>query len=147
MNLKQVEELLVLMKTYGADSVKIEDKDTSISVKMTPRQGRPAQSAPGEGGVVHPPVGANAQTTADSQTAAVLSPTVGVFYTAPGPEELPFVQVGDHVDKDTILCIIEAMKVMNEIPAGVSGTVTAILPVNGDRVEYEQTLVLIRADS
>ena len=153
MKLSQVEELLKLMKTYGADFVKVEDQDASISIRMTPvqRQGMlqklPEQTS-GDGDSVASKDGEAlkpAKENTSSET-AVVCPTVGIFYSAPGPEEPPFVRVGDHVEKATILCIIEAMKVMNEIPAGIAGTITDILPVNGDRVEYEQPLVMIRAD-
>lgn len=148
MDLTKVEALLKLMKTYGADSVRIEDADLKITVKMTPA--RPVVQLPGVSAGSGPAV--PAASTADQAGPAealesVLCPTIGVFYAAPGPEEPPFVRVGDHVDKDTILCIVEAMKVMNEIPAGVAGTITEILPVNGDRVEYEQPLFRIRADA
>jgi len=75
---------------------------------------------------------------------AFKSPMVGSFYRAPSPEAAPFVSVGDHVDPATTICIIEAMKVMNEIVPDVSGTVVSIEVENGEAVEYGQTLFLIR---
>ena len=65
---------------------------------------------------------------------------VGTFFTSPGPESPPFVKVGDHVGEDTTVCIIEAMKVFNPIPAGVSGRILAVLAENGDPVEWDQPL-------
>ncbi len=65
---------------------------------------------------------------------------VGTFYTAPDPESPPFVRVGDHVGPETTVCIIEAMKVFNQIPAAVSGRIVAVLVENGEPVEYGQPL-------
>ena len=73
----------------------------------------------------------------------VLSPTVGVFYASPSPDSRPFVEVGDQVKKGDTLCIIEAMKLMNEIPAEVDGTVAEICVGNGQVVEFNQPLFRI----
>jgi acetyl-CoA carboxylase biotin carboxyl carrier protein len=74
----------------------------------------------------------------------IKSPTVGTFYASPTPGEPPFVKVGSTVKPDTIVCIIEAMKVFNQIPAEVSGTITEILVNNGDAVEYGQPLFRVK---
>ena len=73
----------------------------------------------------------------------MLSPMVGVFYSSPNPEARPYVQVGDTVKKWDTLCIIEAMKLMNEIPAEVDGTVAEICVSNGQVVEFNQPLFRI----
>ncbi len=75
----------------------------------------------------------------------VKSPIVGTFYRAPAPDADPYIQVGDHVSSGTVLCIIEAMKLMNEIESDVSGKVVKILIENGKPVEYNQPLFLIQA--
>jgi acetyl-CoA carboxylase biotin carboxyl carrier protein len=74
----------------------------------------------------------------------VKAPIVGTFYEAPNPTSPPFVNVGDFVEKGTVLCIVEAMKLMNEIEAEVSGQVTAVFVENGNPVEYGQKLVAIK---
>ncbi|MFN3305597.1 MAG: acetyl-CoA carboxylase biotin carboxyl carrier protein [Candidatus Kapaibacteriota bacterium] len=74
------------------------------------------------------------------------SPIVGTFYRAPSPEAEPFVEVGSHVTPGQTLCIVEAMKVMNEIESDISGTIVEILVENGKPVEYNQTLMLIKPD-
>ncbi|MCX7909602.1 MAG: acetyl-CoA carboxylase biotin carboxyl carrier protein [Ignavibacteria bacterium] len=74
------------------------------------------------------------------------SPIVGTFYRSPSPEAEPFVEVGTHVVPGQTLCIVEAMKVMNEIESDISGTVVEILVENGKPVEYNQTLMLIKPD-
>lgn len=76
----------------------------------------------------------------------IKSPIVGTFYRAPAPGAPPFVEVGDHVSPGQTLCIVEAMKVMNEIESDVSGTVVKILVENGEPVEHGQTLFLIKPD-
>ncbi len=80
---------------------------------------------------------------APKKGALVLSPTVGVFYAAPSPESQPFVEVGSKVQKGDTLCIIEAMKLMNEIPSEVDGTVVEVCVGNGQVVEYNQPLFRI----
>lgn len=77
-------------------------------------------------------------------TVTINSPTVGTFYASPTPEDPPFVNVGAQVQPETVVCIVEAMKVFNQIPAEVSGTITAILVKNGDSVEFGQPLFRVR---
>jgi acetyl-CoA carboxylase biotin carboxyl carrier protein len=76
----------------------------------------------------------------------VRSPIVGTFYAAPSPDAEPFVRVGDHVRTGQVLCIVEAMKLMNEIESDVAGTVTQVLVKNAQPVEYNEPLFAIRAD-
>ncbi|MEL4897312.1 acetyl-CoA carboxylase biotin carboxyl carrier protein [Crocosphaera sp. Alani8] len=80
---------------------------------------------------------------ADKQWVAINSPMVGTFYRAPAPDESPFVEVGDRVGNTQTVCIIEAMKLMNEIEAEVSGEVMEIVVANGEPVEYGQTLMWV----
>jgi len=75
----------------------------------------------------------------------IKSPMVGTFYTAANPESPPFIKVGDHVGPESIVCIIEAMKVFNEIPAEVSGQIAAVLVENGAPVEFGQPLFKVNA--
>ena len=76
----------------------------------------------------------------------IKSPIVGTFYEAPSPDSEPYVEAGSHVDPQTVVCIIEAMKVMNEIKAEVSGTVVEKTAANGQAVEYGQVLFRVRPD-
>lgn len=75
----------------------------------------------------------------------VISPIVGTFYRAPNPDADPYVKVGDYVEKGQILCIVEAMKLMNEIECDTRGTIVKVLPENAQAVEYGEQLFLIRA--
>ena len=76
----------------------------------------------------------------------VSSPMVGTIYRAPAPDAAPFVEIGQRVEPDTTVCIIEVMKLMNSIAAGTRGVVTEILVENGEYVEYAQVLMVIRPD-
>lgn len=91
-------------------------------------------------------ISANAPSTIDKRLVEVSSPMVGTFYRAPAPGEAPFVEVGDRVRQGQTVCIIEAMKLMNEIEAEISGQVMEILVQNGEPVEYGQPLMRINPD-
>jgi acetyl-CoA carboxylase biotin carboxyl carrier protein len=97
----------------------------------------PAASAPGS------PVAAEAQAPPAAEGHVVKSPMVGTFYRAPSPDAKPFVDVGGTVKAGDTICVIEAMKLMNEIEAEVAGTIKAILVENGQPVEYGQALFII----
>ncbi len=88
--------------------------------------------------------GTNVPPAADEGLVPITSPTVGTFYPAPAPGEAAFVKVGDVVKPDTVVCIVEAMKVFNQIPTKVSGTIQRILLADGDSVEYGQPLFLVK---
>jgi acetyl-CoA carboxylase biotin carboxyl carrier protein len=81
----------------------------------------------------------------DAAGPSITSPMVGTFYLSPGPGEQPFIKVGDHVDENTTVCIIEAMKVMNEIKAEARGVVVRLLAVDGKPVQYGQPLFELKA--
>lgn len=107
---------------------------TAVPQAAVPMAAAPAAAAPV----------ASAPATVEPAGVEIKSPTVGTFYASPSPDEPAFLQVGTKVSPDTIVCLIEAMKVFNQIPAEVSGTVTAILVKNGDAVEYGQPLFRVK---
>jgi acetyl-CoA carboxylase biotin carboxyl carrier protein len=82
----------------------------------------------------------------DSQYHKIVSPMVGTFYRAPAPDADPYVQPGDRVDEKTVVCIVEAMKLMNEIEAEVRGEIVKVLVENGQLVEYGQPLFLVKPE-
>lgn len=106
----------------------------------SPGQSSPAPSSPVE---VDAPVESEA---AGEDLHVVASPMVGTFYRAPSPEADPFVSEGESVETGRTLCVIEAMKIMNEIEADVAGVVVEILVANGDPVEYNQPLLKLRPE-
>jgi acetyl-CoA carboxylase biotin carboxyl carrier protein len=98
----------------------------------------PVAAAPAPAPAAAPVKPAEPQT--DEYTVFVKSPMVGTFYSAPDPESPSFVKVGDHIGPETTVCIVEAMKVFNQIPAEVSGKIVAMLVENGQPVEFGQSL-------
>lgn len=110
-----------------------------------------AAPAPAPAAVAAAPAPAPAPTSsaaaAGFDDTAVTAPSVGTFWRAPEPSAPPFVQVGDHVDADDTVGIVEIMKLMNNVPAGVSGTVTGINVENGGAVQFGDILVTIRPDA
>lgn len=90
-----------------------------------------------------PLLSSSGQISEETASVYVTSPMVGTFYSSPSPDEPPFVKVGDKIEKHTVVCIIEAMKVMNEVKAGVSGTVAEVLVESGHPVEFGSKLIRI----
>lgn len=90
-----------------------------------------------------PSIEENKEGTAAAAGLFIKSPMVGTFYNSPSPEDPPFVKVGDRIEPDTVVCIIEAMKVMNEVKAGVSGTVAELLVKGSQPVEFGTKLLRI----
>ena len=86
------------------------------------------------------------QANHDANLVKIESPMVGTFYAAPSPDDPPYVQVGDKVEEDSIVCIVEAMKLFNEIEAEVKGEIVEILVENGQLVEYGQPLFLVKPE-
>lgn len=111
--------------------------------------GNTMDATAGTGAVSHPapaPLSPPVPPPAESKLVEVISPMVGTFYRAPAPDELPFVALNDRIRANQTVCIIEAMKLMNEIEAEVSGQVVEILVQNGEPVEYGQPLMRIAPD-
>ena len=116
----------------------------SASMPPPPPPPMPAAAAPAQAATPAP--ASTPAPAADSGLETIESPMVGTFYTASDPDSPPFVKVGDKVTPDTVICIIEAMKVFNEIKAEKSGTITSIDVSNGAPVEFGQCLIKIRPD-
>jgi acetyl-CoA carboxylase biotin carboxyl carrier protein len=143
--LEEVERLVDLVRRSGVGEIRVRQGDVEISVKARD------ESAAAIGALR----GAAQQDAAESEDPSaaerdglhpVRSPLVGTFYRAPAPGEEPYVEVGDRVRAGEILCIVEAMKLMNEIAADVSGEVVEILAENAGGVEYDQPLFYIRPE-
>ncbi|MEM1055431.1 MAG: acetyl-CoA carboxylase biotin carboxyl carrier protein [Bacteroidota bacterium] len=172
MDLDKIERLLAIVAESGLAEVKVEEKDFKLTVRATAPAPEPSASGqptviamPSYGGAPAPPaapapaVAASAPAPAAPATAPaeatepgsganetlVPAPIVGTFYAAPSPDSDPFVTVGDRVEVGQTLCIIEAMKLMNEIEAETAGTIKQILVQNAEPVEFDQPLFVIEA--
>ena len=159
MDINKVRELVQLVEESGIEELEVSNKDTTIRIQKS--QGvapgvahmapAPVQIAAPVAPAVGPPVAdapaaAAAAPAPDAKWKDVRSPIVGTFYRAPGPTSPNFASVGDHVAAGQTLCIIEAMKVMNEIEAEFGGTIKEILVDNGNPVEAEAVLFLVDPD-
>ena len=148
---KELKELLDLMKSHDLAEVELEEDGQKIRLRKTePHLAAAPMAIQGALPAVAPAATPGSDAGGDPETAEeddglykVPSLLVGTFYRSPSPEADPFVIEGDRVDEDTVLCIVEAMKVMNEITAGASGVVREILVENGSAVEFDQPLFKI----
>ena len=140
MDVKKIESLAKLMKETGLTGLELVEEGQQLRLERQVEVVAAPVAVPAPAAPVPAASGAEALVKEGS---LVLSPTVGVFYSAPSPDARPFVEVGDQVKKGDTLCIIEAMKLMNEIPAEVDGTVAEICVGNGQVVEFNQPLFRI----
>lgn len=142
MNLNHIDELIEKMNKASLSEVEYKDKDVEIKLKkaVAPTQ-MPAQPA-----VQSTPVKEEAPTPQEQQPSGkvIKAPMVGTFYKAPSPEAEAFVKVGDKVNNDTVVCILEAMKLFNEIEAEMNGEIVEILIEDGEMVEYNQPMFIIQ---
>ena len=147
-DVRRIRRLIELMKEHELSEMDLQQGDTRIQLRrdLATLRAPPASPLPAGGGTAPDAPLARAvaapatESTAGDHVVVIQSPMVGTFYTAPDPDSPPYVNVGDRVDPDTTICIVEAMKVFNEIPAEVAGTIVAVLADNGDSVEYGQPL-------
>jgi acetyl-CoA carboxylase biotin carboxyl carrier protein len=160
MNLEQIARVAELMSQHELTEFVLEDQEMKLVIKRggdrvamvgsappPPAAPLPVSAAPRAG--ASQPARASAGGDADGSgrtpgTVTVDAPIVGTLYVAPSPGAPPFVKVGDPVDVDTVVCVVEAMKVMNEVKAEVQGVVERILVENGTPVEFGQPLFEIR---
>jgi len=143
-DVKKVRRLIELMKEHDLSELDLKQADHRVRIKrggeVVATSFAPAMHQPTRPAAAEPPA---REPAADSRMLVIKSPMVGTFYKASGPDAAPFVKVGDRIGAEQTVCIVEAMKVFNEIPAGVSGQVVAILVENGAPVEFGQPLIKV----
>jgi acetyl-CoA carboxylase biotin carboxyl carrier protein len=161
-DLKKIKDLVQLMVDNDLAEISLRDGAEEVNLKrsgvgnpvvasaslpppavaaLPPAGGLPEPEAPAPSG---PQEKSAASVEQEGELLAVRSPMVGTFYSASSPDAPPYVQIGSQVTPDTVVCIVEAMKVFNEIKAEVSGIVERILASNEDPIEYGQELFLVR---
>ena len=150
MDIRKVKKLIELLEASSVDEIEI--KEGEESVRISRNTGAPiAMAAPVAAPAMPAPVApapaapapAAPEAAAPSAANAVKSPMVGTFYRSPSPDAAAFVEVGQSVRAGDVLCIVEAMKMMNQIEADRAGTVTAIHAENGEPVEFDQPLITV----
>ena len=144
-------ELIKLVASTGVAALEVEHGGSKLRIDGVPPVVVAEASAAGTAagatatGPAAPAVSAEAAAAAAEEGLHwVISPIVGTFYRAPNPDAEPYVKVGDYVEKGQVLCIVEAMKLMNEIESDASGTVVKVVPQNAQPVEFGTILFLIR---
>jgi len=142
MDLKKVKDVIDLMKEHDLVEIELVDGDSKIHLKRPGTHGAMVQTAPTPA-FSGPPAEAPASAS-DAGLVEIKSPIVGTFYQAPSPDAEPYVTIGSRVESDTVVCIIEAMKVMNEIKAETGGTIVEVCCKDGQAVEYGQVLFRVR---
>ena len=159
MNKKEIEELIRFVSKAGVSEVSLEQKDFKITIKNSVKQVEHVVAAPA---IVHAaplaaapapvaaapvsapaPVAAVAKDEDTSKYHTIKSPMIGTFYRASSPDKPNFVNVGDEVKQGQMICIIEAMKLFNEIESDITGRIVKVLVDNSSPVEYDQPLFLV----
>lgn len=154
MNLKEIEHLIEIIDKSDIDEATIEEGDFKITLKRSASLPiaqpvavpgpAPAAAAPAPQPQAPQPASEPQTTEADADLIEIRSPIVGTFYRAPSPDSDPFINVNDRIEEGDVLCIVEAMKLMNEIEAEVSGSIVEIAVENGQPVEYDQVLFRLK---
>jgi acetyl-CoA carboxylase biotin carboxyl carrier protein len=153
MDIRKVKKLIELLDETGVAEIEIKEGEESVRISRYPAGGMqtfhaPAMYAPPQAAPVAAPVAAPSPAVAAAAARAALdqavtAPMVGTFYSAPAPGAKAFVELGSEVKPGDVLCIIEAMKMMNQIESDKAGKVVSILAKNGDPVEFGQPLFVI----
>ena len=148
MNVQDLQKILQLVEKFNLTEFGLEEKDLKLSVKrgsLSAVQSLPTVSVPTPTIVPSvPPSASSGSKTEEKDVFVIKAPMVGAFYVAPSPESEPYVKVGSAVRPETTVCILEAMKVMNEVRAECSGEILEVLVKNGAPVEYGQPLFKVR---
>lgn len=160
MNIKEIQDLIKFVSKAGVTEVEIEQKDFKITIKTSQESERQivVQAAAPIQQLAAPAALPVSTTTVDAQASApaqlaesaensnlitIKSPMIGTFYRSSGPDKDPFISVGQTINKGDTLCIIEAMKLFNEIEAEISGKIVKVLADDSTPVEYDQPLFLV----
>jgi len=157
MNIKDIENLIKFVQKSGVSEVSLEQKDFKITIKtqappgkeqpvhFSPAQYMPAPAAPAPAPlpVASTPPPSTPKASDDSKYTTVKSPMIGTFYRSSSPDKPAFINVGDEIKPGKVICIIEAMKLFNEIESEVSGRIVKVLVDNSTPVEYDQPLFLV----
>ena len=141
--IEEVEKLIDLVQESGVGEIRVRRGELEVTVKASPQPDAPPVTSQLQAQPA-PPLQSEPEEPERDGLHAVRSPLVGTFYRAPAPGEDFYVEVGDRVVAGQTLCIVEAMKLMNEIPADVSGEVVEVLPQNSQGIEYDEPLFYLR---
>jgi acetyl-CoA carboxylase biotin carboxyl carrier protein len=144
-DIRKVKKLIELLEESGIAEIEISEGEESVRISRYPRDGSIAASAPVALAAAAAPTAVEPEAPREPPLRGheVKAPMVGTYYAAPAPGAKPFVEIGSEISVGDTLCIIEAMKMMNQIEATASGKVVSILAENGNPVEFDQVLFII----
>ena len=148
MDIRKVKKLIELLEESGISEIEIAEGEESVRISRYPKPGTVTTTAAPAAPAAPPPAAAAAPAPAESLAAPVqgqqvTAPMVGTFYSGPAPGAKPFVEIGTEVKPGDTLCVIEAMKMMNQIESEFAGRVVSVLVENGSPVEFGQPLFVI----
>ena len=149
MDIRKVKKLIELLESSDVAEIEIKEGEEAVRISRISRaapQPAPVSApapAPAAAEAPAPAAASGSEESQQSRGTVVKSPMVGTFYSSPSPSSPPFVEVGQHVKAGDVICIVEAMKMMNQIEADHSGVVEAVLVKDGEPVEFDQVLVTI----
>ncbi|HEX7079924.1 MAG TPA: acetyl-CoA carboxylase biotin carboxyl carrier protein [Gammaproteobacteria bacterium] len=147
MDIRKVKKLIELLEESGISEIEISEGEESVRISRYPHPGAmafaPPPAVPQAPAAAHPEAPSEPPPEPAPKGHQITAPMVGTFYAAPSPGAKPFVEIGSQVAPGDTLCIIEAMKMMNQIESDVAGRIVSILVENGDPVEFGQPLFIV----
>jgi len=144
MDIKQIQDLIKFVHKSGVNEVSIEENDFKITIKTNQAPTVVTASIPAAAPLAAAPVAAAAPAVSESDNyLTIKSPMIGTFYRSASPDKPSFVNVGDEIKAGQVLCVVEAMKLFNEIEAEISGRIVKVLVDNASPIEYDQPLFLV----
>ena len=142
MDIRKIKKLIEMLQESDLNEIEIQEGEDSVRISRGSTKPIEVQSAPIESTKVDILSGNN-DADENSSGSSIKSPIVGTFYRKPAPDKPPFIDIGSHVSAGDVVCIVEAMKMMNEIKSEYTGQVTAINVEDGAPVEFDQSLIII----
>ena len=142
MDIRKIKKLIEMLQESDLNEIEIQEGEESVRISRGSMKSIEVQSAPIESNKADV-ISTNNDTAKINSGSPIKSPIVGTFYRKPAPDKPPFIDIGSHVNAGDVVCIVEAMKMMNEIKSEFTGQVTAINVEDGAPVEFDQSLIVI----
>ena len=142
MDIRKIKKLIEMLQESDLNEIEIQEGEESVRISRGSMKSIEVQSVPIESNKLDTLSGNN-DAAENNSGSSIKSPIVGTFYRKPAPDKPPFIDIGSHVNAGDVVCIVEAMKMMNEIKSEFTGQVTAINVEDGSPVEFDQSLIVI----
>ena len=142
MDIRKIKKLIEMLQESDLTEIEVQEGEESVRIVRGSNQSFEVKTTPISNHSIETPV-ENNEVLANESGSLIKSPIVGTFYRKPAPDKPPFVDIGSHVNAGDVVCIVEAMKMMNEIKSEFTGKVSAINIEDGEPVEFDQSLIVI----